>query len=383
MTATLSSPLQAAPASRASPSATAAAAGDFLSNAWYVACAANEIDDKPLGRTICGEAIVFYRGAEGKVAALEDFCPHRGAPLSLGRVEEGRLVCGYHGLEMGSDGKTIAMPGQRVGGWPPIRSFAAIERHGFVWVWPGDANAADPGKLHPLPWAEDREWAYGGGLYHVACDYRLMIDNLMDLTHETYVHAASIGQKEIDETPSQTSAEGDEIVTSRFMNGIAAPPFWKMALRGHHLPDDVPVDRWQICRFSPPSHVMIEVGVALAGRGGYCAPVDAKVSSIVVDFITPETPTSIWYFWGMARNFRPDDKALTAQIREGQGKIFSEDLEVLERQQRNHTRWPGRRLLSLNIDAGGVHARRVLARLIAAEHGAAATTSSPAPASPA
>ena len=62
----------------------------FPKNAWYVACTPDEIDDKPLGRKICGEQIVFYRGAEGKVAALEDFCPHRGAPLSLGPVCRGQ-----------------------------------------------------------------------------------------------------------------------------------------------------------------------------------------------------------------------------------------------------------------------------------------------------
>jgi hypothetical protein len=161
--------------------------------------------------------------------------------------------------------------------------------------------------------------------------------------------------------------EGDQVVTERFMNGIQAPPFWQMALRSHQLPSDQPVDRWQICRFTPPSHVMIEVGVALAGQGGYHASADRKVSSIVVDFITPESDTSMWYFWGMARNFRADDKALTAQIREGQGKIFSEDLQVLELQQRNLLQWPGREVLKLNIDAGGVQARKVIDRLLAAE----------------
>ena len=108
-----------------------------------------------------------------------------------------------------------------------------------------------------------------------------------------------------------------------------------MALRGNHLADDVPVDRWQICRFTPPSHVMIEVGVAHAGHGGYNAAADKKVSSIVVDFITPETDTSIWYFWGMARNFNIEDAALTASIRDGQAEIFSEDVGILEAQQRN------------------------------------------------
>jgi vanillate O-demethylase monooxygenase subunit len=346
----------------------------FPKNAWYVACTPSEIDDKPLGRRICGEAIVFYRGPDNRVAALEDFCPHRGAPLSLGSVVEGRLVCGYHGLEMGCDGKTIAMPGQRVRGFPAIRSFPAVERHGFIWVWPGEAAQADPASIHPLEWAESPDWAYGGGLYHIQCDYRLMVDNLMDLTHETYVHASSIGQKEIDETPVTTKTEGDMVVTSRFMNNIVAPPFWQMALRGNHLPDDQPVDRWQICRFSPPSHVMIEVGVALAGQGGHEAPANVKASSIVVDFITPETETSIWYFWGMARNFNPKDKALTASIRDGQAKIFGEDLEMLERQQQNLLAHPERSLLKLNIDAGGVQSRRVLDRIIEQERSARATS---------
>ena len=339
----------------------------FPKNAWYVACTPDEIDDKPLGRRICGESMVFYRGPEGRAAALEDFCPHRGAPLSLGSVVEGKLVCGYHGLEMGCDGKTIAMPGQRVRGFPAIRAFPTIERYGFVWVWPGDPAQADAAKLHHLEWAENPEWAYGGGLFHIQCDYRLMIDNLMDLTHETYVHASSIGQREIDETPTKTVTEGDAVITSRHMENIMAPPFWRMALRGNHLADDVPVDRWQICRFTPPSHVLIEVGVAHAGRGGYNADPKVKASSIVVDFITPETETSIWYFWGMARNFNPNDKALTASIREGQGKIFSEDLQMLESQQRNLLAQPDRPLLKLNIDSGGVQSRRVLERILAQE----------------
>jgi vanillate monooxygenase len=113
--------------------------------------------------------------------------------------------------------------------------------------------------------------------------------------------------------------------------------------------------------------VMIEVGVALAGRGGYHADPQYKASSVVVDFITPETETSMWYFWGMARNFNVKDRNLTAQIREGQGRVFAEDTEVLESQQRNLLQYPDRRLLMLNIDAGGVQSRRIIDRLIAQE----------------
>jgi vanillate O-demethylase monooxygenase subunit len=339
----------------------------FPKNAWYVACYPDEINDKPLGRTICNEKIVFYRGENSQVAAVEDFCPHRGAQLSLGYVCEGKLVCGYHGLEMGCEGKAISMPGQRVQGFPKIRAYPVVEKYGFVWVWPGDPAQADVAKIHHLEWAESPDWAYGGGLYHINCDYRLMVDNLMDLTHETYVHTSSIGQKEIDEAPVNTKVEGDHVMTSRFMDNVMAPPFWRANLRGNHLADDVPCDRWQICHFYPPSHVMIEVGVAHAGKGGYHADPKHKVSSIVVDFLTPETETSMWYFWGMARNFNVKDTNLTAQIREGQGKVFAEDKDVLEAQQKNLLLWPNRRLLMLNIDAGGVQSRRIIDRMIAAE----------------
>jgi vanillate O-demethylase monooxygenase subunit len=342
----------------------------FLRNAWYVACMPDEIREKPLGRKICEQSMVIYRDGDGQVTALEDFCPHRGAALSLGKVIDGQLVCGYHGLVMGCDGRPVAMPGQRVRGFPGIRRFPAVERSGYIWVWPGDADKADPALIIDAPWRDNPEWAHGGGVYHVKCDYRLMIDNLMDLTHETYVHADSIGQKEIDETPCVTRTEGDHVTTSRFMTDIQAPPFWRDAMRGHGLPEEATVDRWQICHFSPPSHVLIEVGVALAGRGGHEAPADVKTYAQVIDFITPESDTTIWYFWGMARHFKPKDDALTARIRDNQSKVFSEDIAVLEGQQRNLSQWPGRRLLSLNIDAGGVQARRVIDRLLAAERAA-------------
>ena len=78
------------------------------------------------------------------------------------------------------------------------------------------------------------------------------------------------------------------------------------------------------------------------------------------------------YFWGMARQFNPGDKALTAQIREGQGKIFAEDMEMLERQQKNISTYPDRKLLMLNIDTGGVQSRKVIDRVIAAEQAVAA-----------
>ena len=338
-----------------------------IQNAWYVAAMSSEVADKPLGRTICNHNLVMYRGKGDAIACIEDFCPHRGAAMSLGYVEEGELVCGYHGLRMGPDGETISMPKQRTDRFPCTRSFPVMEKYGFIWVWPGDKAKADESKLPKFHWAENDGWAYGGGLFHIKCDYRLMIDNLMDLTHETYVHSTSIGQKEIDEAPVKTRMEGDQVITERFMSEVKAPPFWQMAMEFQGLDPNATVDRWQICRFNAPSHIMIDVGVALAGNGGIDAPLEKRASSVVVDFITPETDNTMHYFWGMARNFQPEDAALTDKIREGQGGIFTEDLEVLEAQQKNLDRYPDRDLLKLDIDAGGVQARRMIERAIKAE----------------
>jgi len=105
----------------------------YPKNTWYVACTPDEIATKPLGRQICGEKIVFYRARENQVAAVEDFCPHRGAPLSLGYVEDGNLVCGYHGLVMGCDGKTVSMPANGCVASPatrPLRPSSAMASSG-------------------------------------------------------------------------------------------------------------------------------------------------------------------------------------------------------------------------------------------------------------
>jgi len=81
--------------------------------------------------------------------------------------------------------------------------------------------------------------------------------------------------------------------------------------------------------------------------------------------MTPETETTTWYHWGMARNFQTDDRGLTSRIRDGQAAVFAEDLDILESQQQNILRHTDRDLLSLKIDAGGVHARRIIERELA------------------
>lgn len=77
----------------------------YLRNTWYMAGWAHEVNKGPIGRTLLNEPVVLYRDHNGRVAALENRCCHRGAPLSLGEVAENGLRCGYHGLVFDSQGK--------------------------------------------------------------------------------------------------------------------------------------------------------------------------------------------------------------------------------------------------------------------------------------
>jgi len=335
----------------------------WLRNAWYVAAWDSEVDAAPLARTICGTPMMFYRKLDRSVVAMRDACPHRLLPLSMGLREGDSIRCKYHGLKLGPDGVAQEMPmkSEAVNRRVCADTYAVVERHRFVWVWIGDNDRADPALIPDL-WPCSRDgWTFDGGYYPVACDYRLMIDNLMDLTHETYVHSSSIGQVEILEAPIETHVANGHVFVTRWMEGVDAPPFWRGALK-----KDGPVDRWQICQFMLPASVMIDVGVAPVEAGATLAEHDQGVRGMVIDFMTPESETSHHYFWGMARNFDIEDAGFTARFKAQQGGVFAEDKEILEAQQSAILNNPDMKLSAYRIDEGGVRSRQLIARAIAA-----------------
>lgn len=336
----------------------------FARNQWYVAAWSADVGREPLGRIICNEPVVLYRTVSGGVVALEDICPHRLLPLSMGLVEGDDIRCRYHGLLLDSGGRCREMPG---GDAPnaavKVPPYAVTERYGFVWVWIGDQALADPARLPDLWMNEAEGWRVGGGTYHVKCDYRLIIDNLMDLSHETYVHATSVGQKELHDFPIETRVEEARVVTSRWMPDVVPPPLYKLSL-GDYAGN---VDRWQICYYLPPTGVIIDVGVAPVAEGLTLDDHDAAdIRSFVLDFITPETDRTCHYFWGSARTRDIDDDALFAEMTRRQGAVFLEDVEILEAQQRMIDHCPGRKLRAFKVDSGGVRARFMLDKLVSA-----------------
>jgi vanillate O-demethylase monooxygenase subunit len=339
----------------------------FPLNAWYAAAYDVEVKSALLGRTVCGEKIVMFRRLDGSVAALEDACWHRLLPLSRGTLIDDQVRCGYHGLVFDGDGRCTHMPSQEtINPSACVRAFPVVQKHRFVWVWPGDPTLADVTKVPDLHWNDDPAWAGDGQLITVKCDYRLVLDNLMDLTHETFVHGSSIGQAALAEAPF-VATHGDRTATvTRWMEGIDAPPFWAGQIR-HAKGYQGPVDRWQIIRFEAPCTIAIDVGVAPAGSGAKAGDRSQGVNGYVLNTITPETETSCHYFWAFARDYALGEQRLTHDLREGVARIFREDELILEAQQQAIDEHPGYTFYNLNIDAGSMWARKLIDKMVAAE----------------
>lgn len=167
----------------------------WLRNCWYQAGWNEELDASPsLARTILGVPLVFFRREDGAVLALHDRCPHRFAPLSAGRVEPGRIICGYHGLAFGEDGACVHNPHGPITSRISVRAYPAVERHLALWVWMGEPALADPALIPDLSFIDRTPvTARITGHMPTAADYRLLTDNIMDLSHADYLHPTTLG----------------------------------------------------------------------------------------------------------------------------------------------------------------------------------------------
>jgi vanillate O-demethylase monooxygenase subunit len=336
---------------------------NFPLNAWYSAAWDSELKHELLARTITGIKMVLYRSLDGEAIALQDACWHRLVPLSMGKLIGDDVQCAYHGIRYNAQGRCTFMPSQEtINPSAAVRSFPVVERHRFVWVWPGDPALADPALVPDLHWNHDPAWAGDGKTIHANCDYRLIVDNLMDLTHETFIHSSSIGNDAVAEAPFDVT-HGDRTTTvTRWMVDIEAPPFWAKQLG---KPGNV--DRWQIIQFQAPCTVAIDVGVAPTGTGAPQGDRSQGVSMVVINTITPATDKTCHYFWANVRDYRIHEQRVTTEIRDAITKVFGEDELIVEAQQCAIDENPDHVFYNLNIDAGAMWARRQIDAMVALE----------------
>ncbi|MFX0557840.1 Rieske 2Fe-2S domain-containing protein [Maribacter sp. CXY002] len=339
----------------------------FPMNAWYAAAWDVELKHELLARTVCNKKLVLYRKKEGAPVVLEDACWHRLLPLSKGNLRGDTVVCGYHGLEYNSDGRCSYMPSQEtINPSACVRSYPAVQKYRFIWVWMGDPALADEAKIPDMHWNDDPEWAGDGNLIEAKCNYRLIVDNLMDLTHETFVHSESIGDRNVAEAPFDVHYDEHTATVTRWMKGIDPPPFWHSQLNKKMNYNGL-VDRWQIIKFQAPCTVNIDVGVAIADTGAPEGDRSQGVNGYVLNTMTPSTDQTCYYFWAFARNYNLKDQSNTTELVNGVTGIFAQDEEILEAQQQAINDNPNREFYNLNIDAGAMWARRITDKMVQKE----------------
>ena len=120
----------------------------MLKNIWYFGVASGLFSPVGFSREICAQPVVFGRTVDGTAFALQDNCPHRGAPLSEGRIKGDQVECCYHGWMFGTDGKCTTIPAL-VDDDPVdlskinVRSYSLREQQGIIWVWFGEGDGAN------------------------------------------------------------------------------------------------------------------------------------------------------------------------------------------------------------------------------------------------
>lgn len=325
----------------------------FVRNQWYVLCSSAELGARPLGRVVCDVPMVAFRTQAGRVGIILDLCSHRRAPLSMGRVQGEHLRCVYHGMEFGTDGQCRHIPSQSViPRMAHVQSFPAVERYGFVWVWPGEGRA-DEALLPQLPWRESDGWNSGLIQYFpVKASYLYMNDNLLDLSHVAFLHESSIGfdPRLLSEDPLEIDVTEAGVVNRRcFMNVEQAP-----AHRDWY-PFPGRVDRVQVAEWTPPGRISVLVRNSAEGMD-----VDLRADHL----LTPETATTHHYYIALARNFRIEDEFLSERLNADALRVHQEDVDIAEAQQRMALAMPHARDLPLQADRGMQAAHRIMKRLL-------------------
>lgn len=334
-------------------------------NFWYVAAWSQEVGRALLGRTICGEPVLLYRAEDGRAVAIGDRCAHRRFPLSFGKLVGDNVECGYHGFTYARSGVCVSVPGQdRVPRTARVREYPVAERDGVVWVWIGE-DAADVRRVPSCPWLSEEGWVWVSETTYSPFRIGLLLDNLMDLSHETYLHAGLIGTPEIAATPITWEEDVEENVVrvSRHMSAVECPPFYSETTGM-----STPVDRWQDVEYQAPSMWINHARIAPVGTVPLPNGTDPEAAHAkIVHFLTPETPTSCWDFWAVSRDYALDDDRVSNFLLKMNRDVVQQDLDALTELERVEANERDGQELSIEIDSGGLAARQML-RSLAAKH---------------
>ena len=335
----------------------------FIRNCWYVIAWDHEVHaDGLLARTVLNEPILVLRSADGSIAALEDRCCHRLAPLSKGRKEGDCVRCGYHGLKFNPQGECVEVPGLDT--VPPkahVRTYPVVVQNKWVFVWMGDATKADRTLLPDNFSCDHPEWRNKPGYLHYDTPYLLICDNLLDFSHLSYVHEKTLGGSTAiaQARPTIEKLPRGIRVTRRVPN-VPPPPFYQKFRQF-----ETNLDRWYIYDFVLPGTLLMHSG------GKPVADAEGDVGNAVqlhsCQTLTPETETSTHYFFQQSHRVGHGDASVTESIYNSLVVAFEEDRAMITAQHEMLKRSNGVAMLPLAMDAALMQFRRLVGEAVAAE----------------
>lgn len=299
---------------------------------WHpVAASADVTGDQPVPVRLLGVDLALWRDTTGAPQVLFDRCPHRGARLSLGRVQGSHLRCPYHGWRFDGSGTCLEIPALQ--GFTPNQAHraqphAAVDAHGLTWVRLAGADdiggldvgpASDPSgpvALEAAPPAWDAERAPElrkllCGPYDVATSAPRVIENFLDLSHFGFVHQGWLGD------PSQ-AAVPDYTVDTDASGGVRLSGCRAWQPKSHRLADGGSEVDYGYVVPSPYVAMLDKRAVAEAGH-----------RDAIALFACPMEPesTRVWFRLAVTDHASTDE-----QLRAFQHEIFMQDRPVLESQ---------------------------------------------------
>ncbi|WP_108262187.1 aromatic ring-hydroxylating dioxygenase subunit alpha [Mangrovicoccus ximenensis] len=336
----------------------------LVRNAWYVAAWSSEVDGTLRRFTILGDPVLLYRRNDGHVAALEDRCPHRQLPLSMGKRIGDAVQCGYHGLTFGPDGKCTRVPGQDK--IPPsayVDAYPVAEKNDIIWIWMGEPHRADPDDIFDLPQFSQPGWhAHQGDALFLKSNYLNVAENLVDPAHVSFVHPTTLGNSASENVPVHVSTDGPAITAWRWIRDAEPIGFFK-AFGGF----EGNVDRWHYYHLYAPSIAVIDFGSADAAEEIAEEDRDRGNRIFALHFMTPVSETETIDRWMHLRNTAIETEEASQKIDAMFRIAFGEDKEILEAVHAEEQRPATRRPIRLAIDRGPMVYRKRIADMLERE----------------
>jgi len=234
---------------------------------WYPVVPMENLRAGPQRFELLGQGLALFVDAQGAPAALEDRCCHRSARLSLGKVSNGILACGYHGWQYDRSGQCVLMPqlpGQKPGPQRKVKAFRCEERYGYAWVALEEPLFGIP----RIPEAEAPGYRLVHEFYEVwNCAALRVMENELDMAHPSFVHLGTFG------TPEHLTAK--DAVIEEFEGGFHYRGRLGVAI-AHHAQDEANERRLDCTWYAPfavrlgiryddgPAHIVVNIQVPLA-----------------------------------------------------------------------------------------------------------------------